>query len=112
MKVYGLKSCDTCRKAVRWLGDNGIEHEYVDVRADGIPADRLRSWVAEAGWEKLLNRRSTTWRELDDAEKEGLDGGKAVELILRHPTLMKRPVFDRTAGVLVGFDEKVRQALA
>lgn len=112
MKVYGLKSCDTCRKAVRWLGDNSIEHHYVDVRADGIPADRLRDWVAEAGWETLLNRRSTTWRELDDAEKQGLDDGKAVELILRHPTLMKRPVFDRDAGVLVGFDEKVRQALA
>lgn len=101
--LYGLKNCDTCRKAIKWLEEYHIEYRFHDVRADGLTAERITAWLDVLDWETLLNRRSTTWRELDDASKEDLDANKAAALLLAHPTLAKRPVIEHSSGVAVGF---------
>lgn len=112
MKVYGLKNCDTCRKARKWLDAQGTAYTFVDVRADGIARADVEGWVAALGWEVLLNRRGTTWRTLDDADKAGVDEAKAVGLMVERPALIKRPVFDFGDGsVSVGFSAKDQAAL-
>lgn len=112
ISVFGLKNCDTCRKARRWLDENGIEHSFRDVRADGVSAEEIAKWADAAGWETLLNRRGTTWRGLDDADKAVTGSDGAVALMAQHPALIKRPVFVTGSGVLVGFDDRVREQLA
>lgn len=109
---YGLKSCNTCKKAVRWLNDSGLEFRAVDVRADGVGRSRIEAWVNAVGWETVLNRRSTTWRGLEDADKEGIDTAKAVSLLAENPTLIKRPVFEKGNEVFVGFSDAVKSALS
>lgn len=101
--LYGLKNCDTCRKARQWLATAGIDHAFVDVREDGVDADRLADWVRAEGWQTLLNRRSRAWRELPEAEREGLDEARAIALMREHPTLIKRPVLELDTGLVVGF---------
>lgn len=111
MIVYTLKNCDTCKKALKWLDAEGIACETHDVRADGVQTDWLEPVVRALGWETAINRRSTTWRQLPEADKEGLDNDKAIALILEHPKLMKRPVFVNGDLVLAGFDAKTQAAL-
>lgn len=101
--LYGLKNCDSCRRARQWLEAHGITPRLHDVRADGLDASRLERWVQALGWERLLNRRSTTWRQLGDARPETLDAESAARLILEHPTLLRRPVLESGARLLVGF---------
>jgi len=109
---YGLKNCDTCRKALKWLETENIPHHVKDVRADGVPTDFLAGWVDHLGWESLLNRRSTTWRNLDEADKSEIDANKAIQLMGVHPTLIKRPVFvTEQQDVLVGFTDKTKQQI-
>ncbi|MBA1146418.1 ArsC family reductase [Ectothiorhodospiraceae bacterium WFHF3C12] len=103
--LYGIKSCDTCRKARRWLDRAGVQYDYHDLRENGIDAETLRDWCDRLGWEALLNRRSTTWRGLAEDERANLDDEAAVELMLRHPTLVKRPVLEAGGSTCVGFDE-------
>ena len=110
--VYGIKNCDTCRKALKWLEAESIEHEYHDFRAHGLSDRELIRWVDAQGWETVLNRRGTTWRKLPDAEKAAVGRDRAVALMLENPTLVKRPVFDDGERVFVGFDDAVREALA
>lgn len=109
--IYGLKNCDTCRKAVKLLEAGGAPYRFHDLRADGLPAERLALWLDKAGWETLLNRRSTTWRELPAAEKAGLDSARAAELLVRHPTLIKRPVVEAGDALLVGLAPDQQAAL-
>ena len=111
LTVYGIKNCDTCRKALKWLAAEGIEHRFHDFRVDGLDAKSLSGWVKAAGWEKLLNRRGTTWRNLSDAEKDGVDEAKAETLMAGNPTLIKRPVFETGGKVLVGFSADEQAAL-
>lgn len=109
--VYGLKNCETCRKAMKWLAAEGIEARLHDMRADGLDAAMLEPWIAAFGWEALLNRRGTTWRGLPDAEKEGLDAERAKALMLRRPALIKRPVFDAGGRLVLGFTDAQRAAI-
>ncbi len=109
--IYGIKNCDTCRKALKWLQAEGIEHRFHDFRADGLDEADLKSWVAEIGWEKLLNRRGTTWRKLPETEREGIDEANAVRLMLANPALIKRPLFDNGAARMVGFTAAEQAAL-
>ena len=111
MDVYGLKNCDTCRKALKWLEDKGIAHTFHDIRQAGLGEADIAGWAARAGWETLLTRRGTTWRGLSDAEREGVDEVHAVRLMTAHPALIKRPVFVRNGAVLVGFDASVQALL-
>jgi len=105
LAVYGLKTCDTCRKATKWLTGEGIDHTFVDVRKDGVDAGLVSGWAQAVGWEKLLNRQSTTWRGLADTDKEGITEARAVSLMVEHPSLIKRPVFDQDGSISVGFKE-------
>ncbi|MDA0991892.1 MAG: ArsC family reductase [Verrucomicrobia bacterium] len=109
--VYGIKNCDTCRKARKWLDAEGIEHRYHDFRADGLDETTLSAWVSAIGWETLLNRRGTTWRKLPEADRDGLTADNAAALMLANPTLIKRPVFDTGGAYLVGFSKAVEDAL-
>ncbi len=111
LKIYGLKNCDTCRKALAFLKAEGVEHEFLDVRADGVSAAQIKDWAQAAGWEVLLNRRGTTWRGLDELEKAGVDEASAVALMAQHPALIKRPVFEVGGKVLVGFKADVQAEL-
>ncbi len=109
--VFGIKSCDTCRKALAWLSKENIVHTFHDLRADGIEDKRLKNWVRVAGWEALLNRRSTTWRQLSAGDTSDLDETKAIRLMTVHPTLIKRPVFEQGSSVLVGFADATKSEL-
>lgn len=102
--LYGLKNCDTCTKARQWLVAQGIDHEFVDLRADGIRREQLADWLREAGRELLVNTRGRTWRELDPAEREVENDDAILDLLMRYPTLIKRPVLEPgTGGIVVGF---------
>ncbi len=111
LTIYGLKNCDTTRKARRWLTSREHEHRFIDVRHDGIDAKTLRGWSAKIGWEKLLNRRGTTWRSLTDEQRSEVDERKAIALMASQPALIKRPVLENKGALLVGFDEREYTAL-
>ncbi len=111
MKFYGLKTCDTCRKAQKELRAAGVEFETVDVRADGVSADKLGEWTGKVDWKKLLNTRSTTWRNLDASDKDGIDAAKAITLMAANPTLIKRPVIEVGSEVLVAWTAETKDRL-
>lgn len=110
--VYGIANCDTVKRARAWLGERGIAHKFHDYRKDGLDRALLEGWVAELGHETLVNRRGTTWRGLPEADKADLDASRAVALMLAHPALIKRPLFDLGESRLVGFTPAVQEALA
>ena len=112
MKIWHLKTCDTCRKAIKALRAAGHDPVLIDVRADGIAADDLARMAEHLPWEKLLNKKSTTWRGLDDADKAEIDQTKALALIAAHPTLLKRPVIDGPGGMSVGWTADVQAKYA
>ncbi len=103
MTLYGIKNCDTVKKALAWLSQHGIDHRFHDFRKDGLDENMLRTWVKELGWEALLNRRGTTWRGLPDTAKEPLNETRAIALMVAHPAIIKRPVLDLGASRHVGF---------
>lgn len=109
--LYGLKACDTCRKAIKALEAAGESVTFHDVRADGVGAAQLSDWAKSVGWETLLNTRSTTWRSLHEAAKTGVDEGKALELMLEHPALIKRPVIVVGKKTYVGWTKETQAAL-
>ena len=111
LTVYGIKNCDTCRKALKWLGAEGIEHTFHDFRVDGLEPANVARWSDAVGWEKLLNRRGTTWRNLPDSDRDGVDAASAQTLMAGNPTLIKRPVFDDGSSILVGFTPAEQDAL-
>ncbi len=101
--IYGIKNCDTMKKAMKWLDDHGIEYQFHDYRKDGVDEKKLRAWCDEQGWQTLLNRRGTTWRKLPDEIKDGIDQESAIKLMLEQPAMIKRPVLDLGPFVRVGF---------
>lgn len=109
--VYGIRNCDTCRKARKWLDDKGIAHRFHDFRADGLEEATVAGWVTELGDEILLNRRGTTWRNLPEGEKARAEGAGAAAVMAANPTLIKRPVFDLGDRRLVGFAKETQAAL-
>lgn len=113
LEIYSLKTCDTCRKAIKALqgaGQQGKSYalSIKDVRSDGIGPDILENLVSTLGWKALLNTRSTTWRGLSDADKADIDASKAMALITKHPTLMKRPVILSPHHMTVGWSPEVQ----
>jgi arsenate reductase (glutaredoxin) len=108
--IYGIKNCDTMKKARGWLDEHGVAYAFHDYKDAGIDAGRLQSWMAKAGWETLLNRAGTTFRKLPDAQKTGLTERKAIALMLAQPSLIKRPVLEIGDRLLVGFKPDAYQA--
>lgn len=101
--IYGIKNCDTMKKAVKWLKEKGIEHEFHDFKKQGLEQTMLESWVKQVGWELLVNRRGLTWRKLPEADRENIDETKAIELMLANLSLIKRPVLDTGKALHIGF---------
>lgn len=101
--MYGIKNCDTIKKARAWLDAHGVAYDFHDYRASGIDADRLRGWAKQVGWEVLLNRAGTTFRALPDADKADIDEAKAIALMVTQPSMIKRPVLESAGALLVGF---------
>ena len=94
--LYGIKNCDTMKKARAWLESRGVKYEFHDYKSAGVDRQALERWCKELGWESLLNRAGTTFRKLPEADKQGLDAHKAKTLMLIYPSLIKRPVLDHT----------------
>jgi arsenate reductase len=103
IRVYGIKNCDTMKKAMNWLSDNGVAHEFIDYKKAGVAEANLPDWAARAGWEKLLNTRGLMWKKLSDEERAAVDHAKALKLMAQYPALIKRPVLDTGADLIVGF---------
>ena len=102
--IYGIKNCDTMKKARAWLDSHGVKYAFHDYKVAGIDRAHLEKWLKKTNWETLLNRAGTTFRQLPEKDKTGLDGDKAVALMLEHPSLIKRPVLEFGGGkLLVGF---------
>lgn len=113
LKVFGLSKCSTCQKAMAWFDDNKIGYSFNDVKESPIDAAQVAKWSsALGGWEKVINRAGYTWRGLSPADTENLTEKKAVALVLRNPSLIRRPLIEHADGsVTVGFSEKVRALL-
>jgi arsenate reductase len=103
--LYGIRNCDTVKKARVWLERAGIAYDFHDYKVSGIDEPRLRAWSRELGWERLLNRSGTTFRKLPDADKAGLDEERAIALMLAQPSMIRRPVLDLGDRRLIGFSE-------
>jgi arsenate reductase len=105
--IYGIKNCDTMKKARAWLDQHGVAYAFHDYKVAGIERKRLESWCAKVGWEVLLNRAGTTFRQLPEKDRNNIDAGKAVALMLAQPSMIKRPVLEmgdeRGGELLVGF---------
>ncbi|MBW8284333.1 MAG: ArsC family reductase [Rhizobium sp.] len=108
--IYGIKNCDTMKKARLWLEQHGVEHAFHDYKASGIDRDHLQRWCADAGWETLLNRAGTTFKKLPDEAKLDLDREKAIALMLAQPSMIKRPVLEVGGKLLIGFKPEVYAA--
>jgi arsenate reductase len=105
--IYGIKNCDTMKKARAWLDDNGVSYDFHDYKAAGIGKDKLKQWSDKLGWETLLNRAGSTFRRLPDTEKEALNERKALALMLAQPSMIKRPVLETGGKLLVGFRPEI-----
>ena len=111
--IYGIKNCDTMKKARAWLDQHGVAYAFHDYKVSGIDKTKLEGWSRKAGWEALLNKVGTTFRKLPDKEKEGLTEKKALALMLAQPSIIKRPVLEAGGKLLVGFKpEQYEEAIA
>ena len=105
--VYGIKNCDTVKKALKWLAEHDIEHQLHDYRSDGLNEDFLIKAEQQFGWDNLLNRRITTWRNLDEQVKKTLEKPTALSVLTAQPTLIKRPIILQDDIALIGFNDKL-----
>jgi len=101
--IAGIKNCDTMKKAMNWLSEQGIAYEFIDYKKAGVAASHLADWNARAGWEKLLNTRGLMWKKLSEVERADVDEAKALALMAQYPSLIKRPVLDTGSQLIVGF---------
>lgn len=110
--IYGIKNCDTMKKAFAWLDAHGVAYRFHDYKRDGVPAARLAAWAKEVGWERLANTRGPTWRKIPEASRTSLDEGRALELLAAHSSAIRRPVIETGDALLIGFDpEQYERAL-
>lgn len=103
LKIYGINSCDSCRKAMKWLEQNSHEFRFHDIREDGLDIQTLERWSKRIGWEKLLNTRSLTWRKIPEVDRGDITQSRALSMMLEHPTLVKRPVLEHRKFIAVGY---------
>ena len=101
--LYGIKNCDTVKKARKWLDEHGVDYRFHDFRVDGIDAQAVAGWIDELGWENLVNKRSTSWKSLDEASRKAMDASSAHDAVMAQPTLIKRPLLDTGKARFTGF---------
>ncbi|MBU6141303.1 MAG: ArsC family reductase [Proteobacteria bacterium] len=105
IKLYGIKNCDTVKKSMNWLSDNNIKYQFHDYKKDGIDEEKLAEFIEKFGFEKLLNRKGTTWRQMTrDEQNKIIDNKSALELMRKKPSIIKRPIADLGSNQLIGFD--------
>jgi Spx/MgsR family transcriptional regulator len=109
--LYGIRNCDTVKKARAWLDARGVEYRFHDYKVAGIDAAQLQRWCGEVGWEALLNRAGTTFRKLADSQKENLNREKALGLMCSHPSVIKRPVVELKGKLIVGFKPELYKSI-
>jgi len=109
--LYGIKNCDTVKKARRWLEEHGIDYQFHDFRQDGVVHKQISEWVEQSGWEAIVNKRSTTWRGLTDKDKNIKSNQQAADLLFLNPTLIKRPITQSNKTLLIGFKNSEFQKL-
>lgn len=109
--IYGIKNCDTMKKARAWLDAHGVAYTFHDYKVAGVDPRALESWARKVGWEKLLNRSGTTFRKLPEKDKEGLNEQKALALMIQQPSMIKRPVLDAGGRLIVGFEPEAYREL-
>ena len=107
--LYGIKNCDSIKKARKWLEKNAIDYIFHDYRADGLSHQQLAHFEQALGWQALLNKRGTTWRKLDDAVKDSIEQQSAIELMLEQPAMIKRPLLDNNGTLMLAFSEQSYQ---
>ena len=103
-RIYGIKNCDTMKKAFAWLDARGIAYEFHDYKKAGVPPGKLRDWAKRAGWEKLANTRGPTWRKIPEAQRENLDAARVIALLEANTSAIKRPIVEAGNALLIGFD--------
>lgn len=103
VQLYGIRNCDTMKKAWTWLDDHGVAYDFHDYKKEGVAREKLEAWIAAVGWETVLNRAGTTFRKLPEADRTDLDAEKAIALMLAQPSMIKRPVLEAGGQVQVGF---------
>lgn len=101
--LFGIKNCDTVKKARQWLDRRAIAHQFHDLRIDGLSGGQINRWLARVDWQMLVNTRSATWKQLSDATKERLSEDNVIQVLLDNPTLIKRPVLEHNGAIFVGF---------
>ncbi|MEL7045416.1 MAG: Spx/MgsR family RNA polymerase-binding regulatory protein [Pseudomonadota bacterium] len=109
--LYGIRSCDTVRKARRWLDEHAFSYDYFDLREDALDADTVRGWIDRIGWEQVINRRSTSWKALAPEARDTMDAESALAAVMEQPTLVKRPVLVRDRQLEFGFSPQRYEAL-
>ena len=109
--IYGIRNCDTMKKAFAWLDANGVAYRFHDYKKEGANGALLRRWIDRLGWEKMLNRAGTTFRNLPDPDKSGIDADKAASLMEEQPSMIRRPVLEAGDRLIVGFDPREYQSL-
>lgn len=101
--VYGIKACDTMKKARTWLEDHGVGYDFHDYKTQGVTPERVAGWIAAVGWEKVLNRNGTTFRKLSEADRSDLNADKAIALMVANPSMIKRPIIEGQGPLILGF---------
>ena len=111
MIIYGISNCDTVKKAKNWLDSQNIDYQFHDFRKDGINKDIIYGWLNNVAWDKILNKRSTSWRNLDASTQQAINATNVVDLLVENPTLIKRPVMDVNDIITVGFNSDTYQGI-
>lgn len=109
--IYGIKNCDTMKKAFKWLESNNIEYSFHDYKKAGLEELQANEWVNELGWENVINKRGTTWRKLDDTIKDTMNNEKAVQVMIENPSIIKRPLLIHNDSKTLGFKEAEYQTI-
>lgn len=109
--LYGIPNCDTMKKARTWLDQAGVDYRFHNYKKDGLSTELAEQWLAELGWEALINKRGTTWRKLSDEQKSGMDNNTALSVMLDNPSIIKRPLLDTGSNKVLGFKAEQYESL-
>ena len=109
--LFGIKNCDTCRNAKKWLAENKIDFIYFDLREETLTIDLISKWKESIGFDALVNRRGTTWRKLPEELRENFPNSNPNRIIMENPTLLKRPIIDKDGEISVGFSKEIQEKL-
>jgi arsenate reductase (glutaredoxin) len=104
IEIFGIKNCDTMKKAFRWLDENNLEYCFHDYKKEGVDEAIAKAWVEELGWESIINKRGTTWRKLDEETKNTMDNNSAIQTMIAQPSIIKRPLVMVNESIYLGFN--------